>query len=453
MPDDILTGMLPFGASGAGASKTTQNVGNGVEMVDLGGILQNQQRQFLNLLQIANLKNRLRQAPIELATKQLELEAKQKQLPIDTATKQANLQKLNNELAQAPYDLVKKQADSILATNNVQMMDVKNMQLRAEANKAQWDATKAQREEFVNRANSIIELTNRAPELAKAFMQQTFGPGSDLVDNKDGTYTAVTPGRKGIISQFHFNPKGLADPEKIANLERANRDSFERNPEISGYSTVSQNWQAMQQNAKLGTGAGDMAMLFNAVKIDNPGAAVREGQINALDNVQGISDLWKARYRRYIETGGKAGIFGSDEVRQNFLEGQRANVEKARENALEVGRQLFGASDRGGTNPWNVVRPVGDIGRDELVPPDDPVLVKKYLGAKSMQPNISQAPAPLPPGAPNSTPVKQAGYGGSFNPDSTAPAIPGSTNQSTSTSADDVGAKLNQALNESIWGN
>src|SRR5574337_585352 len=146
---------------------------------------------------------------IDQYTKQLglvRLAGEIRQQPLDYQTKQLGLQELQQKIEAAPWDLLLKQQQARVNSNTIDNLWVQNIKQRAEARKAQIDAESAFREQYQNRFNSIVEMTNRSPGYARAYLQQTV-PGSDIVDNKDGTYTAIIPGQKGAINQFTYNPK------------------------------------------------------------------------------------------------------------------------------------------------------------------------------------------------------------------------------------------------------
>jgi hypothetical protein len=148
------------------------------------------------------------------------------------------------------------------------------------------------------------------------------------------------------------------------NGENSLRDEF--NKGAKDFITVRDSYGRLQAAAQKPSAAGDLALIFNYMKMLDPGSTVREGEFANAQNAAGVPQQIAAYYNR-IRSGERL----TDATRADFLNQAQGQYQSQENNHLQFVNQYTELAKRQGLNPKNVIvdylmkkRPLG--------PPIDP---------------------------------------------------------------------------------
>lgn len=175
-----------------------------------------------------------------------------------------------------------------------------------------------QPEERVLKPGDIVtrggEVIFQAPPEFKGYEKIDLGNTIAFVDPKNPTK---------VIAQM----AKTKDPEKMTGLEDTLRKEFLG--QAKPYIEIGQAYKKIQESAKTPSAAGDLALIFNYMKILDPGSVVREGEFATAQNAAGVPDRIRAQYNQVIN-----GQRLADVQRQDFLN-QAKNVTRSQKDNFE----------------------------------------------------------------------------------------------------------------------
>ena len=102
--------------------------------------------------------------------------------------------------------------------------------------------------------------------------------------------------------------------------------------------------------AKNPTAAGDLALIFNYMKVLDPGSTVREGEFATAQNSAGVPERLKAKYNQVI-----SGERLADDQRQDFVSRARDLYQSQASIQKQQEQQYRGLAERMGARPENVI--------------------------------------------------------------------------------------------------
>lgn len=108
--------------------------------------------------------------------------------------------------------------------------------------------------------------------------------------------------------------------------------------------------QRVLASAENPSAAGDLALIFNYMKVLDPGSTVREGEFANAQNSGGINQRVIAMYNNVLR-----GERLSDDVRKDFVTRSDMLYKSAEQNQAEMERKYEGIAKRGNLNPENVL--------------------------------------------------------------------------------------------------
>lgn len=108
--------------------------------------------------------------------------------------------------------------------------------------------------------------------------------------------------------------------------------------------------QRVLASAQDPTAAGDLALIYNYMKVLDPGSTVREGEFATAQNAGGISDRVMAMYNKALK-----GERLSDNIRADFVNRSDRLYKTAVTNQEKTEDKFSGIAKRAGVNPDNVV--------------------------------------------------------------------------------------------------
>lgn len=175
-----------------------------------------------------------------------------------------------------------------------------------------------QPEERVLKPGDIVtrggEVIFQAPPEFKGYEKIDLGNTVAFVDPKNPTK---------VIAQM----AKTKDPEKMTGLEDTLRKEFLG--QAKPYIEIGQAYKKIQESAKTPSAAGDLALIFNYMKILDPGSVVREGEFATAQNAAGVPDRIRAQYNQVIN-----GQRLADVQRQDFLN-QAKNVTRSQKDNFD----------------------------------------------------------------------------------------------------------------------
>jgi hypothetical protein len=174
---------------------------------------------------------------------------------------------------------------------------------------------------------TIGDVSKYTPESVKKAEQSNLR--SDLVVNKKVLEGSVS-GKDKISAEKDLRKEFAALSKEF----RVVRDSFER----------------IKASAADPSAAGDLALIFNYMKVLDPGSTVREGEFATAQNAAGVPERIRAQYGQIV-----SGERLTDLTRKDFLDragklfGTQDRIHKKRENTFK------GIAKRSKLNPKNIV--------------------------------------------------------------------------------------------------
>lgn len=115
--------------------------------------------------------------------------------------------------------------------------------------------------------------------------------------------------------------------------------------------------------------AGDIAMIFNFMKINDPGSTVREGEFATAQNAAGVPERIRAQYNQIV-----SGERLTVNQRQDFLDTSVLLFNAQKEKQIQLEESFGGIADRAGINRDDVVIDfIGDkraLGAEDIVSPE-----------------------------------------------------------------------------------
>jgi hypothetical protein len=161
-----------------------------------------------------------------------------------------------------------------------------------------------------------------------------------------GTILQLSPEGKMEVLQ---EPQATGpNPEDARKLENEFRDEF--NDLTKDYRKQFDAYSRVVASAQDPSAAGDLSLIFNYMKILDPGSTVREGEFANAQNSGGIGPRIRAKYNSVLN-----GERLSADIRADFLDRSTRLFESAKGRADNVVRGYTERARRNGINPANVV--------------------------------------------------------------------------------------------------
>jgi hypothetical protein len=198
-------------------------------------------------------------------------------------------------------------------------------------------------QEAANRDRAILSstLAGKPVDFQQQVLEERIATGKAEgrdMSNSERMLALVSSGDQGKINYANqkltqaveegqakgYLPK-QADLQKVT-FERAKQLRGELDKKLAGHKVVIGSYDKFSGADK--TGAGDMARIFNYMKMLDPGVSVMEGDIRNAENTQGATDKFKTFVRK-VKTGEKL----SKTQRENFDSMARQLVEKSKKRS------------------------------------------------------------------------------------------------------------------------
>ena len=155
------------------------------------------------------------------------------------------------------------------------------------------------------------------------------------------------------VKEFNLKLEGgNVDPEEIFKQTTKLRGEF---TDLSkSFITQRDAFGRIQAAAKDPSAAGDIALIFNFMKVNDPGSTVREGEFATAQNAAGVPERVKARYNQIV-----SGERLTPPQRTDFIKTSRGLFDKANTQQQRRVKNYTGLSDRLGLDSKNVILDFG----------------------------------------------------------------------------------------------
>ncbi len=172
---------------------------------------------------------------------------------------------------------------------------------------------------------------------------------------EDANGNNIDPRQYALPGQTSFVSR--REKEQMAANAKAEDDLRGEYIKQSGsFIAIQQAYDRVQSAATDPSPAGDLALIFNYMKILDPGSVVREGEFATAQNSAGVPEIVRAKYNKLLQ-----GERLSENTRKDFVDRAKKlydGKEKLNESVAGYYRNL---ADQRGLNPENVVVPYGSF--------------------------------------------------------------------------------------------
>lgn len=223
----------------------------------------------------------------------------------------------------------------------------------------QFRASGAQRLQTQSRNKTISVLMQRAQSGDKLAAMVLQGLQTGAFDAKTAMATYMSQMMKGNISQSDLNKMVVDARKEFVGLEP-----------VKDFSNVSFAYSRVIRSADNPSPAGDLALIFNFMKVLDPGSVVREGEFATAQNAGGIDERLRSLYNQVVE-----GTRLTEAQRADFVDRATKLYSGAQEQYKSISDQYTDFAKRAGLDP-------------SLVIPDF-----SFKGSVPEKPTILQVPA------------------------------------------------------------
>ena len=170
----------------------------------------------------------------------------------------------------------------------------------------------------------------------------------------------------GMILEEYDPLKGSAkfttkQAGKKDQLDQAMKLRKEYAKESSAFKKVGDSFSRVRQSAKNPSPAGDLAMIFNYMKMLDPGSVVREGEFANAQNSAGVPERIRAMYNNVVN-----GKRLSDVQRNDFLERSYMMFDAQKQRQSLLKNAYTGIAQRSGLPVEDVIVPMGEDEQYEM---------------------------------------------------------------------------------------
>jgi hypothetical protein len=143
-------------------------------------------------------------------------------------------------------------------------------------------------------------------------------------------------------------PGGFKDPKQLSDVEEGIRKEYSAH--AKPYFETRDAYSRISQAASNPSPAGDLALIFNFMKMLDPGSVVREGEFATAQNAAGIPERVRNMWNRAI-SGERLG----DDQRKDFVGQANGLYSRAERQYVGTQRQYEDLARRKGIDPRNVI--------------------------------------------------------------------------------------------------
>jgi hypothetical protein len=175
-----------------------------------------------------------------------------------------------------------------------------------------------------------------------------------------------------VTGEVIYEPAGgLAfDAEKVQSA----RKEFTALPQVKSFADQTTAYGRVMSSISDPSPAGDLALIFNYMKVLDPGSVVREGEFATAQNAGSVDDRTRGLYNR-------------------IMSGERLS-ERQRADFADRATRLYGGAEQ---QYKSIAEQYGNFARSAGLPPEQVIPDYGFVGGRYQTPSIYQMP-PAPPG-------------------------------------------------------
>lgn len=210
-----------------------------------------------------------------------------------------------------------------------------------------------------------VQMQTAEMELAakRREMEHPSGKITELDPNKRLMYTDPRTGETRVIMDATGGSNGpFKDAKQKADVEEGLRKEYAAL--AKPYFETRDAWTRIQQSASKPSAAGDVALIFNFMKMLDPGSVVREGEFATAQNAAGVPERISALYNRVL-----SGERLTDGIRSDFVGQAKGLYDRAAAQYQGIQSQYRGISTRTGADPQNTIVDFGPPGAASVQAP------------------------------------------------------------------------------------
>jgi hypothetical protein len=301
----------------------TKDLGGGIQLVDLGSILESAENIQAKRMERSILSEKIKLLPLEMETQRRELEMKPTLL--------------ENQLAKSAIDIEAARL-GIIETRQ---------KMANEKSKLMFD-----------QLAKIPGVLGQNFEMGQALLGMSI-PGSAAAKNTDGTFTIAIPNPSGQMTTTIIDPNRVADAEKRSEMETTRRKEWVGLGK--NFSIQNEFYNNIKGLSEVGTAQADLGIVFSYMKLLDPASSVREGEQATAKNSPGVPERIRNLYNRGLTA--DAPLFGpvGSDTREKFIGAADILWTNAREQLTQTGRFFVEEAKRSGIDGKNIIVPTGDI--------------------------------------------------------------------------------------------
>lgn len=209
--------------------------------------------------------------------------------------------------------------------------------------------TRMKQAEFgLSKQNIESEIANRAAQrgLQKESLDIQRAELAATKAERDRNYTLAAKELEAKLKG------GTTDPKEIFDRETKLRNEFVT--QSKDFALQRDAFDRIKTSAKDPSAAGDLALIFNYMKLLDPGSTVREGEFANAQNAGGIPDKLQAQYNKIIN-----GERLNDKIRNDFVDRSDRLYKGATTQHAKRTEQYKALATRAGVNPNQVIIDLG----------------------------------------------------------------------------------------------
>lgn len=227
---------------------------------------------------------------------------------------------------------------------------VNDLAPKLEAAQQQKSAPKTALSEYQDKA---LQLAQIDPQAYGAAALASFSPKADQATPYTDQGKLRSDLQNGLITQEQFNSalKNKSVSEDQIKLENQVRQEFEGLGTVKEFRTVDTAFTRMKNSVKEPSAAGDVAAVFNFMKMLDPGSTVREGEFATAQNSAGVPDVIRAQMNKLL-----SGERLAPAQREDFLKRAGMLHRGAQEGFNQTAERYQDISKQYGMNPERISR-------------------------------------------------------------------------------------------------
>lgn len=201
--------------------------------------------------------------------------------------------------------------------------------------------------EFDNFEFAAPQILNRARE----YLSEKDQAQMALIRAQTGMTSAhadLYRAQAGDLRNKVLAPGGFKDPKQLYDVEEGIRKEYSSH--AKPFFETRDAYSRIQQAASAPSPAGDLALIFNFMKMLDPGSVVREGEFATAQNAAGIPERVRNMWNRAL-TGERLG----DDQRADFVRQAQGLYGRAERQYLVAQDQYRSLAERKGIDPRNVI--------------------------------------------------------------------------------------------------